>query len=227
MKNSVILLNALPDKKIKSIGNKCLLPINKKINLLDYHINTIYRIYKNPEIIIVCGFDTKKIKKYINDKYKNIKYIDHDVNEYTNIGESLVSGLGLVTNDNCLIINANNILHKKAIDKIIQNNDEFSYVLTKKICGDIGFISDVSKKIINCYYGLPNCICEVLYINKEQFKDFLKIKNHDISKMYLFEIINYCISMNINIQSINIPDSAITLLENLQNIKRLNKICRI
>lgn len=227
MKNTVILLNALPDKKIKSIGNKCLLAINKKINLLDYHINTIYSIYKNPEIILVCGFDTKKLKKYISDKYKNIKYVDHNIDEYTNIGESILSALNLITNNNCLIINANNILHKKAIDKIIKNGDAGSYILTKKTCGDVGFIADPSTKIINCYYGLPNSICEVLYINKQEFQKFIEIKNHNISKMYLFEIINHCINLNINIKAVSVPDSAITSLENLQNIKKLNKICRI
>ena len=63
-KQSVILLNALPDKKAKSIGNRCMVSIKNNMNILDYHIHSIKNIFKNPEIIIIDGFDTKKIKKY-------------------------------------------------------------------------------------------------------------------------------------------------------------------
>lgn len=225
MSGSIVLLNALPDKKIKSIGNKCLIPVGNKINLLDYHIATINKIYKNPEIVIVCGFDTKKIKKYIQDKYKNIKYIDHEITEHTNVGQSLLCALNVISNKNCLIINASNILHKKAIDQINKNKNE-SFALTKKTTGDIGYISDTSK-IVNCYYGLPHSVCEVLYINENDFHKFSTLKQYNISKMYMFEIINYCISLDIKIKPIVVADSAITSLENLQNIKKLTKLCRI
>lgn len=225
MGHSVVLLNALPDKKIKSIGNKCLIPVGNKINLLDYHIATINKIYKNPEIVIVCGFDTKKIKKYIEDKYKNVIYTDHEITEYTNIGQSILSALSVISHKNCLIINANNILHKKAIDQISGNRDR-SFVLTKRGSGDIGYISDTSK-IINCYYGLPHSVCEVLYINENDFNKFSKTKDHDISKMYMFEIINHCINLDIKIKPVIVSDTAITSLENLQNIKKLTKLCRI
>lgn len=222
---SIILLNALPDKKIKSMGNKCLLPVSREHNLLDYHISVIHKIYKNPEIILVCGFDTKKIKKYTKDKYKNIKYIDHSIDEYTNIGHSLLAALNIVSHKNCLILNTNNILHKKSINKIIEHKN-LSFVLTKKISSDIGFISDNSG-VLNCYYGLPNCVCEVLYINEKEFDAFCQITTQDISKLYMFEIINNCINLGIKIKPIMVPNSAVTYLENIHNIKKLNKLCRI
>jgi hypothetical protein len=225
MGHSIILLNALPDKKIKSIGNKCLIPVGNKINLLDYHIATINKIYKNPEIVVVCGFDTKKIKKYIEDKHRNIIYIDHEITEYTNIGQSILTALSVVSNKNCLIINANNILHKKAIDQVVKYKGQ-SFVLTKKNSGDIGYISDTSK-IINCYYGLPHSVCEVLYINENDFDKFSTIKHHDISKMYMFEIINHCINLDIKIKPVVVAETSVTSLENLQNIKKLTKLCRI
>jgi hypothetical protein len=225
MSHTIILLNALPDKKIKSIGNKCLIPINNRSNLLDYHIMVMNKIFKNPEIIIVCGFDTKKIKKYISDKYKYIKYIDHNINEYTNVGESIATALDIASHKNCLIVNTNHVLHKKSIDKIIENKSN-SFILSKRSPGDIGYISDRSG-LINCYYGLPHSVCEVLYINENEFDTFAQIKNHNISKMYLFEIINHCISLGIKIKPILVPDTAITHLENLKNIKRLTKLCRI
>ena len=81
MSDSVILLNSLPDKNIKYIGNRCLIPISRHKNVLDYHISSINKIFKNPEIFLVCGFDTKKLKKYVDTKYSNIKYIEHDIDD--------------------------------------------------------------------------------------------------------------------------------------------------
>lgn len=221
MKNYVILLNGLPDKKIKSIGNRCLIQITKNKNILDHHIKTINQIFKNPQIILVCGFDSKKLKKYTENKYPNITYIDHPINDYTNIGQSLQVAIEKVKNgNNCLILNTNHILHKSVVQKI-KNNTDNSFVLYDKTKGSIGIIYE-ENKLINCYYDLPNNLYDILYIKNK------KNISIDISKLYLFEIINYYIEDGENIKPIRVNNNSIVVINSIKNIEKVKKqLCSI
>lgn len=218
-KNSIILLNALPDKKTKSIGNKCMVNINDKYNILDYHISYLRNIFYNPEIVVVCGFDTKKIKKYIATKYKNIIYVEHDVNEFTNLGQSIRVGLDNISTKNCLILNSNHVLQKNIIKKLKKNIDS-SFVCCSNTKGDIGYIQE-NNYIINCYYGLPKHIYDIIYVDNKQIEILLSLKN--ISKLYLFEIINECISNGLKIKPIEIPQKSVIIINNIKNIERIKK----
>lgn len=225
-KHSVILLNALPDKKIKSLGNKCLISLNKQKNILDYHIHTIKKIFKSPEIIIVCGFDCKKLKKYIQQKYKNLIYLEHNINDQTNVGTSIQLSIPHISGDSCLFLNTTNILYPDAVEKIKLNKD-ISFILTNKEKGSVGFIKN-NDRVINCYYDLPNSIYDILYICSDQLSIFKKIHNNDLSKLFLFEIINLCISYGINLKSININSKSIILIDSINNIQKVQKkICSI
>jgi len=221
-KNSVIILNALPDKKIKSLGNRCLVQIKKNKNILDHHIESIKTIFRNPDILLVCGFDSKKVKKYIdlnNNKYKDIIYLEHPVNDLTNTGQSLECALKQISNSNCLVINANHLLHTSALKRIKASLDH-SFMLTGTNVGDIGYISN-NGIIQNCYYDLPNNIYDILYINAEQLDIIKNISN--VSQLYLFEIINRCIDGGMKILPVTVGSKGITVINNSKNIERLKK----
>jgi hypothetical protein len=225
MKNNIILLNTIPDKKTKSIGNRCLIPINREKNILDYHINTIYKIFKNSKIIFVNSLDSKKIKKYIQYKYKNIEYIEHEYCEKNNIGLGLKLALNTITNNNnCLIMNTNIILHQSAMNKIKQSINT-SFVMYTEDKGQVGIVYN-NEDLINCYYGLPNNLFDLIYINSHQFKKINK--NIEISNLYLFEIINEYISQGLKIKPIKINKSSITIINSTKNIEKVKKkICLI
>jgi|688.fasta_scaffold00568_31 NDP-sugar pyrophosphorylase family protein len=224
---SVILLDTLPDKKIKSLGNRCLIQLKKNTNILDYHISILNKIFYNPEIILSCGFENKKIKKYLsNKKYTNIKYLEYDMNDTSNIGACLKEALRMVKGSrNYLIMNTNHILHSFAINKIKEalsyNN---SFIMHNSSKGDIGVIIN-NDRLINCYYDLPNSLYDILYINKKDF-DIFNEQTYDISKLYLFEIINYYIERGMELRPIRINNKAITVINNMQNIERVkNQLC--
>lgn len=216
--NSFILLNALPDKKTKSIGNRCMVELNNGYYILDYHIKFIKKIFKNPEIIIVGGFDTKKIKKYILSKYKNIIHLEHDIDDYTNIGKSIEIGLKAINGSTCLLLNSNNIIHEGVLHKI-KNSLQHSFVINSNIKGDVGLIANTD--LINCYYGLPKKIYDILYVDKNQIDILLSLKN--ITKLYFFEIINLCISNGMVIKPIEISKKNITIINNIKNIEKMKK----
>jgi hypothetical protein len=226
-KYSIIILNALPDKKIKSLGNKYLIKINKKYHLVDYQIDFLNTLFDNPEIIIVGGFDGKRLKKYIDHNLynHNIKYIEHPIDSNTNIGTSIKHAHRLIQNPNCLIINSSLVLHN-SVKKFITQNLLTSFVLVNNDSkGNIGYIEH-NNSIIHCYYDLPKTIFDCLYITNKDMDKFLKVCDSNIYQYYLFEIINKCIEENINIKPINITKKALSCIDNANSIQAIReKLC--
>jgi hypothetical protein len=225
---SVVLLNALPDKKIKSLGNKGLIKIYKDINLIDYHIDFFNQLFKNPEIIIVGGFDSKRLYKYIKSKnsYKNkIKYIDHDIDDNTNIGQSIITALDSISNNNVLLHNCSVVLDKELIS-IIKKSTQ-SFILSQKSRGEIGCLSS-DGLVINCFYDLSDKIYDSLFLLERDFKFIKQLSVEDINfhKLYMFEILNLCVAYGASIQLIYGKNTMFKTIENSDSIKSLQRLCK-
>jgi hypothetical protein len=221
---SIILLNALPDKKIKSLGNKYLIKINKHSNIIDHQIKIICSIFSNPEIIVVGGFDGKRLSKYIqnNIKYKNIKYIEHDLDDRTNIGTSIKCGMATASNQDIWIINSSILLNRDIIN-LVFNHTRDSFVLTNRCKGDIGFISN-NNILLNCYYDLPNTIIDSLFINRKNYMQFKEICSTNIEKLYFFEVLNLCVQANIDLSILDIQSKLINTIDSVNTIEKIKKI---
>lgn len=227
MKNnfSIILLNAFADKKIKSLGNKYLIKINKSYHIIDYQIQFLQSIFNNPQIIIVGGFDSKRLKKYIDNNLNEkcgISYIDHDIEEITNIGTSIRKGMDIVRNDNVWVLNANILLGLQLRDTINKNLSH-SFVLTHKAKSSIGFISDETNKLVNCYYDLPYSILDSVFIHKKDFIKFTNICSTSIEQLYFFEVLNLCSNANITLRTVEIPSKYIYSIDSIANIEKIKK----
>ena len=70
---NIVIISSLPDKSMKSIGNKALIDFHG-VSLIEHQINNIRTIYKKAKIIIVGGFEHKKLHDKIKAK-KNISYV--------------------------------------------------------------------------------------------------------------------------------------------------------
>lgn len=228
MKNiSVVLLNAFPEKKIKTLGNKGLIEIKKNNRLIDYHIDYFSSFASN--IIIVDGYDNKKMQKYLETKgylnNKKIKYISHEIDDGSNIGTSIKYALKYIVNTHGLLIhNTSIILNKKIITKLHSMKNNFCIVQKNKSKNDIGCLTKDSQ-IITCFYGLPIKLLDTLYIDKKNITKFLDmIKNTDkISNMFLFEIINTAIEIGIFIEAMEVNDASVkhitsSKIYNLRNV---------
>lgn len=224
-KTSILLLNAFPDKKIKSFGNKCLLKINNKLHVIDYHVRMFKKIFKDPQIIVVGGFDGKRLNKYIAQQFKTkdqVHYIEHDITQQNNTGASIARGLELCVGKNIFIINSSFLLRNKVLSLIDKNN---SFVVAQNSKdGCVGYIEN-NNRIVNCYYGLPNEILDILYICKNDAGILHNlISQNNIDKYYLFELINLCIQDGIDIRPVMIPKGSLYTIDSCSKIKNLNKL---
>lgn len=222
IKNSVIILDSPPDKKIKSIGSRCLIKLKKNTNILDYHIRVAKKILDNPQIIIACGFESKKIKKYVASKYENIICIEYPIDNFTNIGTGLYDAIQHIPLTNCLVWNTNHILHVGAINKMrsyLDLHPNASCILYSKTKGSVGLLID-NDIVSHCYYDLPNNLYDIMYLSST---DLNKFYCYNMNKLYLFEIINRSINDGIKINPILINSKYITIINTVNNIEKVKK----
>lgn len=226
-KTSIIIIHSLPDRKTKSLGNKALIDLGK-YTILDYQIEFINKLVKDPEIIIVGGFEHKKLSKYIskNKKYHKIKYIYHEITEYVNIGLSIRLGLRLATGNDVIIMNGNLFIDKKAIKDIKNKYKNTNIILsTKQKKSQIGCIKNHNKVLQNCFFDLPYSIYDFIRINKQSLPHVKNLiyATHDLDRFYLFEIYNIMINNNIELETVDIDSRYIDVLDNINTIQKITR----
>lgn len=223
IKTSVILIHSLPDRKIKSLGNKALISFGKN-NLLDCQIQFIRSTFKNAEIIVVGGFEHKKLHKYLNKKYNNIRYVYHEITEYINIGLSIQKALKLAIGKNIVIINGNLFVDKKASSDIKAIKNKNYIISTKQNKSPIGCIKN-NNIVQNCFFDLPCSIYDFIYITAESSEQFYKCiyNTIDLEKFYIFEIINSCINKNIIFTLCDIDSRNIDIIDNISTIQKITR----
>jgi len=229
LSTTLILLNAFPDKKIKSLGNRLLIDISKEYKIIDYQINLFLQTYKNINIVIVGSFETKKLKKYIDKRpySKHIKFIDHEITPQANIGLSILSAIGHMTSDRVILYSSNLLLDRNTLQRLNKCNSSF-VVSIKDTVGHVG-CSSYDNYILHCFYGIGDKIYDMVSLNKDGI-DIVKkclISYPNIEKLYLFEILNLCLTHDAKILMLHVNHKSIRSIEssdNLDSIKRfLNK----
>jgi hypothetical protein len=228
---SIILLNAFPDKKIKSLGNKGLIQISSQSNLIDYQIRFFEKLYNNPEIVVVGGFDHKRLNKYITHNKKTynskVKLIDHDVDDSINIGKSIRVGLEKITNDSIVIYNCSTVLNYKLINKL-KKHDESFIIAEQGIAGNVGCISQ-HHYALNCFYDLSDKIYDFIHLDQATLPMLHKIieSNYHFDKLYLFEILNLCINFGAKMRLVYIEEKQASNIDSINSIKSLKKYLKV
>lgn len=219
--NSIMLLNAFPDKKIKSIGNKELIKLSNTKCLIDYKIDLFNTLYHHPEIIIVGGFEGKKLSKYLLSKKYKTKYIEHEPKDIWNSGKSIMEGLDRVSGNSLLISSSSVVLDYSAIPNLQKTKSSFVVYQSQK-SENIGCVVDDNNNIVRCFYGLDNCIYDMLFLDSQGIRSLRSIVNNtDISKMYLFEIINLCLLNGTQINMIKTNKKSVQTIDSIDSVKLL------
>jgi len=210
-------------KGMKSSGSKALLKIKQSISVIEYQINEIKKYYKDANINIVTGFEHEKIQKLYKNSSVNIIYNPNFIT--TNHGEAIRIFLKKTENSilNNLLVITNGILFKnkpfgttKQLESIDTNS--IAYCIDKpKSNFNIGYNGE--KHVEYLFFDLPNKWTECVLFNREALS-YLKNINNNLSKMYLFEIINHLIDNNINFQTIQINKKYFLKINNTKDIPK-------
>lgn len=204
---NIVILGDKYKKGNKNQGCVGLIKINQSTNLLQQQYKSIKDSFKNISIYYIYGFDHKKFNLYIEKSKHNIKYVYNQNYEKLNEGFSIaniITGL----HDGTLIVDGSNILSEKAF---LNFDPTFSQVFIDKTNqSNIGCTINHSM-VENIFYGLDISVHNMFYISKKDMP-ILKneLRNPKSHNMFLFEIINSCISQGVYFKATKLPSNAIT-----------------
>lgn len=214
--NSVVLVPEIT-KGMKSIGSKALIPVDKNKCIIDYQIEYLQKKYKNNHITIITGFEKDKIQKRTH-KYKNINYVDNPDFESTNQGKALSVYLKKYNPQNLLII-SNGILLREELE--LNECESTIFVLQKHNSDYTIGLNKTEKNTSYLFYDFPTPWAECVFLNRIAIDTLNeKLKQKNISQMFLFEIINYLIDNNCTFKTQTIKNQNICKITTIKNTKK-------
>lgn len=201
MSHNYLIIMPEITKGMKSIGPKSLIKINAQYTVLDTQIRVIKSINRRNRIFICTGFQHNRVLKSI-EGYHNVTTInDKNYNEY-NQCKHLINYINHTESAADVFIVNNGVLFKKDCFKRLKKNNKSTIYFTdrKKEDFEIGSESEESKYL---FYGLSRKWTECVFLNTQSLKKIIEIHNNfDISKYFLFEIINMLYDKDIIHESI-------------------------
>lgn len=186
-------------KGMKSKGCYGLIPVNKKHNLFELQHKTIKKIFPRSKIIYVYGFESKKIKNNLLNKYQDVIGIENTEYESSGFVQSLRCASNYL-DENCLIFFGDLIIKTDMFKEF--DRSRCHIYLNKNHPTNLGCILDKKHNVQNISYGLDNYLSNIYYISKRDVENFsYYINNNKYRNYFLFEIINKMIDQGVTFGS--------------------------
>jgi len=157
-----LIMASNPLANLKMLGSPL---INDQYNddVLNLYLDGIHNVCKNPNIIIVGGFQIKKILKH--NRRAEFSVIENVLFELTNNAEDLRIGLNATKACPLVVFDAQFIPSFKSMELLFENKKESSMLWSTRNVDKVG--CDISNsKIINFYaYKCPNKLLGGYYLS--------------------------------------------------------------
>jgi choline kinase len=183
-----IILTAGVGRRFKSIGNKGLLPAGDTF-LLDHQINIIKNKFPHFfDIIVVLGFEADKVSRGLN---KDIRTVENELFETTNVSRSLSLGLKAAKSDNIFVIYGDIFFNSEAFNNFNSLHSGVAVDKFNRIENDkVGVIVE-SDCIANLAYGLPEKWGQINFVRDKELELLRKITyNRENDNLCGFEVFN-------------------------------------
>ena len=170
-------------------------PVNKRQTLIENQVSAIRKVFPKCKICYVYGFDHKKVEDYLyNKEFKNFVPIYNKHFEKRGECHSIASAADYLDSGS-MITTGDMLLKPSNFNNFIDKNHLY---LSPNNVDDLGCNINSSGKIEHIFYGLPNYIVNMYYIDRKNIEMFQQmICRNEYRNYFIFEIINYMIDKNI------------------------------
>lgn len=154
--------------------------------LIDNQISTIKQRNQDNEVVVVCGFESKKLIEYLHSHHC-VKIVENLNYKTTTSLESLRLGINVSENNGVVIIHGDRDFNIEAISF----DDKHPHIVASNTFekSAVGFIAN-GKNLKNMSYGLPNTWGQIAYFPKNMFSNIRKLLNNTKPQLNIFEMIN-------------------------------------
>jgi hypothetical protein len=208
---SFLLLSSYPMANIKKLG--C--PLANDYygeEVLDLHLDIIQSICKSPNIIIVGGFEIKRILKH--SRRNEFQIVENTLHEFTNSSEDLRLGLNAACRLNTVVIDSTFLPSVETYKLLLTDltTSKIVYSIRKSDCVGINI---THEGIINFFgYGCENKIKGGYYLN---INDFDRIRKKCTGSSFCKNKFDYEILEELKMHGILDDSKSFRLDENYDN----------
>lgn len=205
---SFILISSYPMADTKKLG--CPLSNNYYGDeVLDLHLDIIQSICKSPNIIVVGGFDIKRILKH--KRRNEFQIVENSLFEFTNSSEDLRLGVNATARSNTIVLDATFLPSIDSYKLLLKDKtkSKILYSIRKSNC--IG-INITTNGIVNFFgYGCDNKTKGAYYLNID---DFDRIRKKCTGSSFIKNKFDYEILEELSIKGILDNSKSFRLDEN-------------
>jgi len=214
----ILIITPEITKGMKSVGSKCLLPLRKNLSVIEYQISQAQKITKQARITINIGFDSEKIISKLY-RYRTIRYLVNNQYDNTNQAKNLLLYIDQYKPKNLLILSSGLLVKENTIEKIhLQAECKIFMLHKQKNNFPVG--SSISKNLEYLFFDMDEPWTEIVYLNEDAVNILSSCDKNIFEQMYLFEVINFLLSKNIEFTKVYINKGNVM---KINNYKDLNK----
>ena len=183
---SVAILGNEADYRVKFYGPKCLLKYGSS-TIIQNQIKLIKDTQNVDDIIVVLGFESEKVARYLPD---HIRIIENQLYKDTSSSESLRLVINNICSDRLLIIDGNMLVSRRMF-KNLDFSRSFALCHKNDRSNNEISVSNIDGYIGNFSFGLENCWNNIVFLQGKEFKLLKNIcSNRDRGRFFVFELLN-------------------------------------
>lgn len=214
---SVLILGALPSYRMRSHGAKSLIKLTNGETIIQNQISNIGLVYPDCDIVLTVGFGADKIIKQCPP---NVRIVENQLFNETNVFEELRLGLNNIVTDNILIVHGEVLFGPDIVEKLTKTGFSTILVDSKGIIeGDEIGVTIVNERATILSYDLSPKWAYIAYLTGKELKLFKSIcSDREKNKLYMFEGLNYVLERGGIIKPIEVPNGQLHKIDSTKNI---------
>lgn len=218
---SFIILAAAPGKRMKTYGLRSLLSLGME-TVIEQQILYLMRSYINPDIVVVSGFEHKKLREKLRHKYPARLIYNPKYKECSPV-YSVALGLDACLNKNICLIYGDIVFNKETISGLPETSGMLLDTNNNIERNKIGIVHQ-NGQVLNLSYAAAQKWGQILYISHEDLAVFEKIFFYsENQKLVIYECLNKLVD-KIKLHTITPRKAKFIELNNIDDLSRAKLI---
>jgi len=221
---TIIIPAASVGKRMKSLGPKALLTLNRGVTILESQLKKLWSEYPQAEIIVVTGFQGDKVRKQFRGTYP-VRFVTNPFYEDTNVAYSLQLALQAAISPRVLIVYGDLVFNASAIRTIATGPSAILVDSKEHFKTEEVGVQTHDGVVTNLSYGLNTKWGQMVYLIGRELRLFeISVFNTETEKWFGYEVLNNVINRGGVFSAIEPPYMRIVEVDTPKDLERARMI---
>lgn len=187
---TIIIPAASVGKRMKSLGPKALLPLNRGVTILERQLTMLWAEYPQAEIIVVVGFQGDKVRKHFRGTLP-VRFITNPFYEDTNVAHSLQLAIQATISPRVLIVYGDLVFNASAVRTLATGPSAMLVDSKGHFKAEEVGVQTHEGVVTNLSYGLDTKWGQMVYLVDNELRLFeTAVFNTETEKWLGYELLN-------------------------------------